>query len=90
MNLLLLYCKYSYYDLAADILAENAELTYKNMKPEEQNRPVACLVGGGWCSEWCLEDLGAFCDWKTMTEMIRLSKYSGGRALLRSPKTLSA
>lgn len=32
MNLLLLYCKYSYYDLAADILAENAELTYKNMK----------------------------------------------------------
>ena len=26
VNLLLLYCKYSYYDLAADILAENAEL----------------------------------------------------------------
>merc|ERR1719460_3635555 len=29
VNLLLLYCKYNYYDLAADILAENAELTYK-------------------------------------------------------------
>ncbi|GAB6033191.1 Tetratricopeptide repeat protein 30A [Chamberlinius hualienensis] len=28
-NLLLLYCKYEYYDLAADILAENAHLTYK-------------------------------------------------------------
>ncbi|CAD5207550.1 unnamed protein product [Bursaphelenchus okinawaensis] len=28
-NLLLLYCKYEYYDLAADVLAENAHLTYK-------------------------------------------------------------
>uniref|UniRef100_A0A0N5AQP2 Tetratricopeptide repeat protein 30 n=1 Tax=Syphacia muris TaxID=451379 RepID=A0A0N5AQP2_9BILA len=28
-NLLLLYCKYEYYDLAADALAENAHLTYK-------------------------------------------------------------
>ena len=28
-NLLLLHCKYGYYDLAADILAENAHLTYK-------------------------------------------------------------
>ncbi|VDK75948.1 unnamed protein product [Onchocerca ochengi] len=28
-NLLLLYCKYEYYDLAADVLAENADLTYK-------------------------------------------------------------
>mmetsp|Transcript_22908 Transcript_22908/g.65078 ORF Transcript_22908/g.65078 Transcript_22908/m.65078 type:complete len:647 (-) Transcript_22908:204-2144(-) len=35
VNLLLLYCKYSYYDLAADILAENAELTYKNMNPQD-------------------------------------------------------
>lgn len=35
VNLLLLYCKYSYYDLAADILAENADLTYKNMNPED-------------------------------------------------------
>ena len=25
-NLLLLYCKYEYYDLAADVLAENAHL----------------------------------------------------------------
>lgn len=32
-NLLLLYCKYEYYDLAADILAENAHLTYKFLTP---------------------------------------------------------
>ncbi|VDM58923.1 unnamed protein product [Angiostrongylus costaricensis] len=28
-NLLLLYCKYEYYDLAADVLAENTHLTFK-------------------------------------------------------------
>jgi len=31
-NLLLLYCKYEYYDLAADVLAENAHLTYKYLR----------------------------------------------------------
>jgi len=35
VNLLVLYCKYSYYDLAADILAENSELTYKNMNAQD-------------------------------------------------------
>jgi tetratricopeptide repeat protein 30 len=34
-NLLLLYCKHGYYDLAADVLAENAELTYKCMNPQD-------------------------------------------------------
>merc|ERR1712072_721298 len=29
INLMLLYCKHQYYDLAADVLAENAHLTYK-------------------------------------------------------------
>jgi tetratricopeptide repeat protein 30 len=33
-NLLLLYCKYGYYDLAADILAENSVLTYKFLSQE--------------------------------------------------------
>ncbi|KAG8461835.1 hypothetical protein KFE25_013854 [Diacronema lutheri] len=33
-NLLLLYCKHQYYDLAADVLAENAQLTYKFLTPE--------------------------------------------------------
>ncbi|PVD38568.1 hypothetical protein C0Q70_01184 [Pomacea canaliculata] len=32
-NLLLLYIKYEYYDLAADVLAENAHLTYKLLIP---------------------------------------------------------
>ncbi|XP_075712467.1 intraflagellar transport protein 70A isoform X2 [Rhinoderma darwinii] len=32
-NLLLLYCKYEYFDLAADVLAENAHLTYKFLNP---------------------------------------------------------
>lgn len=33
-NLLLLYLKHSYYDVAADLLAENAALTYKYLTPE--------------------------------------------------------
>ncbi|VVC98628.1 unnamed protein product [Leptidea sinapis] len=32
-NLLILYCKFEYYDLAADVLAENAQLTYKYLTP---------------------------------------------------------
>ena len=28
-NLLLLYCKFEYFDLAADVMAENASFTYK-------------------------------------------------------------
>nr|BAB70953.1 unnamed protein product [Homo sapiens] len=32
-NLLLLYCKYEYFDLAADVLAENAHLIYKFLTP---------------------------------------------------------
>jgi tetratricopeptide repeat protein 30 len=33
-NLLLLYIKYNCYDLAADVMAENAHLTYKYLSPE--------------------------------------------------------
>merc|ERR1719409_1517551 len=33
-NLLLLYCKHQYYDLAADVLAENAHLTFQFLSPE--------------------------------------------------------
>lgn len=32
-NLLLLYCKYEYFDLAADVMAENAHFTYKYLTP---------------------------------------------------------
>lgn len=30
-NLLLLYCKFEYFDMAADLLAEHADLTYKHL-----------------------------------------------------------
>ncbi|XP_014775288.1 tetratricopeptide repeat protein 30A isoform X1 [Octopus bimaculoides] len=33
-NLLILYIKYEYFDLAADVLAENAHLTFKYLMPE--------------------------------------------------------
>ena len=33
-NLLLLYCKYSYYDLAADMMADNTSLTFKYLSPD--------------------------------------------------------
>ncbi|XP_058796790.1 intraflagellar transport protein 70A [Phymastichus coffea] len=32
-NILLLYCKHQYYDMAADVLAENVDLTYKYLSP---------------------------------------------------------
>ena len=32
-NLLILYCKYEYYDLAADVLAENSGLSAKYLSP---------------------------------------------------------
>ncbi|XP_039281409.1 tetratricopeptide repeat protein 30A [Nilaparvata lugens] len=32
-NLLLLYCRYEYYDMAADVLADNTHLTYKYLSP---------------------------------------------------------
>ena len=32
-NLLLLYCKFEHYDLAADVLAENTHLTYQHLSP---------------------------------------------------------
>lgn len=34
-NLILLYCKYQHYDLAADILAENTDLTYKCLSQDD-------------------------------------------------------
>ncbi|XP_031785549.1 tetratricopeptide repeat protein 30A [Nasonia vitripennis] len=32
-NILLMYCKYQYYELAAEVLAENVHLTYKYLSP---------------------------------------------------------
>jgi len=45
VNLLLLYCKHNYYNLAADILAENADLTYKCMQPQDYEFLDALIQG---------------------------------------------
>ena len=43
-NLLLLYCKYGYFDVAADVLAENSHLTYTALDPvcEIKNITLTC------------------------------------------------
>uniref|UniRef100_A0A8K9WNE8 Tetratricopeptide repeat protein 30 n=1 Tax=Oncorhynchus mykiss TaxID=8022 RepID=A0A8K9WNE8_ONCMY len=43
-NLLLLYCKYEYFDLAADVMAENAHLTYKFLTPVRTTGPFYCPI----------------------------------------------
>ncbi|CAK9814388.1 Tetratricopeptide repeat protein 30A [Anthophora quadrimaculata] len=42
-NLLLLYCKYQYYDLAADVLAENVHLTYKYLTSVSMTSIIVAL-----------------------------------------------
>ena len=42
-NLLLLYCKYEYYDLAADVLAENSTLTYRLLSPVSRLAEMKCV-----------------------------------------------
>lgn len=44
-NLLLLYCKHQYLDLAADVLAENAHLTFKARWPGD----AAPSTAASWC-----------------------------------------
>ncbi|XP_038607311.1 tetratricopeptide repeat protein 30B-like [Tachyglossus aculeatus] len=44
-NLLLLYCKYEYFDLAADVLAEHAHLTYGHLTPYLYDFLDATLTG---------------------------------------------
>merc|ERR1711871_82330 len=43
-NLLLLYCKFQYYDLAADVLAENTHLTFKMLTQELYEYLDACIM----------------------------------------------
>lgn len=43
-NLLLLYCKFYHYDLAADVLAENTQLTYKMLSQELYEFLDACIM----------------------------------------------
>lgn len=42
-NLLLLYCKYQYYDVAADVLAENNDLIPTQLDPVCEDRRRAAL-----------------------------------------------
>uniref|UniRef100_A0A674MCC4 Tetratricopeptide repeat protein 30 n=1 Tax=Takifugu rubripes TaxID=31033 RepID=A0A674MCC4_TAKRU len=51
-NLLLLYCKYEYFDLAADVLAENAHLTYKFLTPYIYEFLDALLMSQTTPEEW--------------------------------------
>ena len=46
-NLLLLYCKYSYYDMAADILAENTDLTFKTISGDDFEFIDALILTAG-------------------------------------------
>lgn len=43
-NLLLFYCKYQYFDLAADVIAENAHLSWKYLS--QKNQPLYDFLDG--------------------------------------------
>ena len=43
-NLLLLHCKYQNYDIAAGLLAENSNLTYKYLSQEQYDYLDACIM----------------------------------------------
>lgn len=43
-NLLLLHCKYQNYDLAAELLAENTNLTYRYLSQEQYEYLDACIM----------------------------------------------
>ncbi|KAJ8941938.1 hypothetical protein NQ318_013271, partial [Aromia moschata] len=51
-NLLLLYCRHECYDLAADILAENAHLTYKYLSPAGFEPTDRSSADGSDCPLW--------------------------------------
>uniref|UniRef100_A0A8D0CWC9 Tetratricopeptide repeat protein 30 n=1 Tax=Sander lucioperca TaxID=283035 RepID=A0A8D0CWC9_SANLU len=57
-NLLLLYCKHEYFDLAADVLAENAHLTYKFLSPYMYEFLDALLT-----CQTAPEEQKLFCNW---------------------------
>lgn len=43
-NLLLLYCKYEYFDLAADLMAEHADMTYKHLSSVILQLKLYCSI----------------------------------------------
>jgi tetratricopeptide repeat protein 30 len=77
-NLLLLYCKFHYYDLAADILAENSELTIKYITNDDYEYLEALIFQNSNPDETAkrLEQLGSkhLENLKRITKQIKESK----------------
>uniref|UniRef100_A0A3B3ZY15 Tetratricopeptide repeat protein 30 n=1 Tax=Periophthalmus magnuspinnatus TaxID=409849 RepID=A0A3B3ZY15_9GOBI len=81
-NLLLLYCKHEYFDLAADVLAENAHLTYKFLSPymyEFLDALLTCQTAPEECdfSSWSDFSVTWFC-WLKLQEA-RLARDDEGQ-----------
>lgn len=73
-NLLLLYSKYEYFDMAADLLAEHADLTYKHLSPVRNSRNLRNFQNLenklGEKKIGFLEKLESFWDWRLKDEHI--------------------
>uniref|UniRef100_A0A673KQ71 Tetratricopeptide repeat protein 30 n=1 Tax=Sinocyclocheilus rhinocerous TaxID=307959 RepID=A0A673KQ71_9TELE len=77
-NLLLLYCKYEYFDLAADVLAENAHLTYKFLKPylyEFLDAMITCQTAPEEVSD-LFQSLGNLKTLKTLSSKVQEARHN--------------
>lgn len=85
-NLLLLYCKHEYFGLAADVLAENAHLTYKFLSPYLYEFLDALLT----CQTAPEEAFRKFDEMngKLMEQLRKLSKQVQEARLAREDETL--
>ncbi|XP_064469496.1 intraflagellar transport protein 70A-like [Ornithodoros turicata] len=70
-NLLLLYCRYDYHDLAADLLAENAELSYRHLSPYLYDL-LEALIAAQTCPDEAYSKLDAMAA--KQTEVLRRLK----------------
>uniref|UniRef100_A0A8K9V279 Tetratricopeptide repeat protein 30 n=1 Tax=Oncorhynchus mykiss TaxID=8022 RepID=A0A8K9V279_ONCMY len=83
-NLLLLYCKYEYFDLAADVMAENAHLTYKFLTPVRTTGPFYCPI----CSYYIPTAFRKFDEMNAkLTDQLR--KLTKQVTIFQSPLSLS-
>uniref|UniRef100_A0A671P1B9 Tetratricopeptide repeat protein 30 n=1 Tax=Sinocyclocheilus anshuiensis TaxID=1608454 RepID=A0A671P1B9_9TELE len=77
-NLLLLYCKYEYFDLAADVLAENAHLTYKFLTPylyEFLDAMITCQTAPEEVSD-LFQSLGNLKTLKTLSSKVQEARHN--------------
>uniref|UniRef100_A0A672SBP1 Tetratricopeptide repeat protein 30 n=1 Tax=Sinocyclocheilus grahami TaxID=75366 RepID=A0A672SBP1_SINGR len=77
-NLLLLYCKYEYFDLAADVLAENAHLTYKFLTPylyEFLDAMITCQTAPEEVSD-LFQSLGNLKTLKTLSSKVQEARQN--------------